>query len=419
MYISQKVLWLLSSHHILRNSSFVFVWIGNAVSELGGAFGTFCNSILIYQLTGSTMALGSMWLLYFIPSLLLQLFIGPFIDRWSRKWTMICSQWIRGLVFLLPLISLIAGVLEAWHIFAVQIIVGLITPVYTPANQAITPTIVSKDQLSTANGYIDGTVRLMTFCAPLLGGIVVENIGVKPTLIVVSVLLIISGTLLLFIKENRGTLPIRKSWLHQFLEGISYFFGQPVIVWLGVFLAFVQFGVGVTMVVTLPYITEELSGTYAQYGYFMAGFPLGYVIGSLLVGKIRFKSRRILMLGSLVVGGFTFISLGLNSSIAFAIFTEAVAGIAMAFFGVHNITICQQAVPNELMGKVSSVRLFIIRGAMPIGVIAGGVLSELWGIRPLYFFIGTIICTVSLLGMILPYFKFIDHVKLEAEVKQI
>ncbi|MET3697850.1 predicted MFS family arabinose efflux permease [Bacillus oleivorans] len=406
----------MSTDHVLKNRSFLFVWIGNAISELGGAFGTFCNSILIYQLTGSTLALGSMWLLYFIPSLLLQLFIGPFIDRWSRKWTMIFSQWTKGLICLLPLIALLLGVLEAWHIYAVQIMIGLITPVYIPANLAITPTIVPKEQLSTANGYIDGTVRLMTFCAPLMGGIVVEYIGVKPTLILVSTLLLISGTLLLFVKENRSFLSVRETWLKQFTEGISYFFGQPVIVWLGVFLAFVQFGVGVTMVVTLPYITDELSGTYAEYGYFMAGFPLGYVIGSMLVGKINFKSRRILMLGSLVVGGLTFISLGFNTSIAFAIFTETVAGVAMAFFGVHNITLCQQVVPNDLMGKVTSVRLFIIRGAMPIGVIAGGTLSELWGIRPLYFFIGSIICTVSLLGILLPYFKFIDQVKVESSV---
>lgn len=397
------------SNSILKNRSFLIVWIGNVISELGGAFGAFCNSILIYQLTDSTMALGSMWLLYFIPSLLLQLFIGPFIDRWSRKWTMIFSQWTRGLIFLVPLISLLIGNLEPWHIYLVQIIVGLITPIYVPANQAITPTIVSKDQLSAANGYLDGTVRLMVFFAPILGGIVIEYIGVKLALIFVSVLLIISGTLLLNIREAKTPQNVRKTWLEQFIEGISYFFKQPVIVWLGIFLAFVQFGVGVTMVITLPYITVELSGSYAEYGYFMAGFPLGYVIGSILVGKLNYKSRRILMLGALVIGGLTFISLALNNSIVFAIFTEVIAGIAMAFFGVHNITICQQIVPNDLMGKVTSVRLFIIRAAMPLGVLTGSLLSELWGIRPLYFLIGSIICSVSLLGILLPYFRFIDN----------
>lgn len=151
---------------IFKNRSFLSIWIGNGISELGGAFGTFCNSILIYQLTGSTLALGSMWLLYFIPSLVLQLFIGPFIDRWSRKWILIFSQMARGFVFLVPLFALWTDSLLPWHVYFVQIIIGLITPLYVPANQAITPSIVAKGQLETANAYLEGTARLMTFTAP-------------------------------------------------------------------------------------------------------------------------------------------------------------------------------------------------------------------------------------------------------------
>ncbi|ADU29103.1 MFS transporter [Evansella cellulosilytica] len=398
----------MKNEHVFRNPQFLFIWLGNAISELGGAFGTFCNSILIYQLTGSSMALGSMWLLYFIPSLILQLFIGPFIDKWSRKWIMVFAQWTRAIVFLLPLLAFISGDLQTWHIYVVQIIVGFITPFYVPANHAITPTIVSKSQLSTANAYIDGMVRLMSFLAPITGGIVIEYIGIIPTLSLVCIVLSTSGTLLLFIKEKSETLNVRKSWLEDFREGISFFFKQRIIVWLGIFLAFVQFGVGVTMVTTLPYITMSLSGSYADYGYFMAAFPIGYVIGTLVVGKITFKSRRLLMLGSLAIGGLTFIWLFFNQSIALAIPTEIIAGMAMAIFSVHNMTICQQTVPNHLMGKIFSVRLLIIRGAMPLGVLIGGLLSEILGVRPLYLIIGSIICTVSLIGMLHPYFKFID-----------
>lgn len=266
---------VLMKPSLLKNRSFISAWAGNGISELGGAFGTFCNSILVYQLTGSTLALGSMWLLYYLPSLIMQLFIGPYIDRWSRKWIMIVSQWTRGIAFLIPLTVLISGDLEVWHIYAVQCIVGLITPFYVPANHAITPNIVTKEQLQSANAYIDGTVRLMTFLSPIVAGIVIEYTGVHVTLIVVSLLLIISGFTLLFIQEQRINIEIRKTWLAEFSEGISFFFSQKIIVWLGVFLAFVQFGVGVTLVTTLPYITVELRGTYAEYGYFMAGFPIG------------------------------------------------------------------------------------------------------------------------------------------------
>ncbi|MCJ7841066.1 MFS transporter [Lederbergia sp. NSJ-179] len=401
---------------IFKNRSFVSTWLGNGISELGGAFGTFCNSILIYQLTGSTLALGSMWLLYFIPSLILQLFIGPYIDRWSRKWIMVLSQWIRGTIFIFPLATLISGYLEGWHIYAVQAIIGLVTPLYVPANQAIIPTIVPKEQLQSANACIDGTVRLMTFLSPILAGIVTEYIGVKFTLTLVSSLLILSGFTLLFIQEHENQLQVRKTWLADFREGISFFFTQRIIVWLGVFLTFVQFGVGVTMVTTLPYITEELGGTYAEYGYFMAGFPIGYIIGAMLVTRIKYKSRRFLMLGSLFVGGLTFMALCFNHSVPLAITTETIGGIVMAIFGIHNTTICQQTVPNNLMGKVFSVRLLIIRGAMPLGVLMGGILSDMLGVRPLYLLIGLIISAVSGVGMCLPYFKFIDGKNIQEKV---
>lgn len=394
---------------VLKNRSFFFMWIGSAISELGGAFGTLCNSILVYELTGSKTALSSMWLLYFIPSLILQLISGPHIDKWSRKWIMIFSQWMRASVFLLPLVMLVTNSVEVWHIYVVQIIVGLITPLYTPASQAITPSIVSKEQLQDANAYIDGMTRLMMFLAPVLGGIVIHFIGMKLTLFFVCVCLFISGGLLLFITEKRIKQELRKTWLEEFLHGFTYFFTKPVIVWLGIFLTFVQFGVGVTMVTNLPYIKDELSAGYAEYGYFMAGFPLGYVVGSMLVGKVKYRSRRLLMLGGLFVGGLTYISLGLNNSIIIAIVIEVIAGICIAFFNVHNTTICQQTVPSNMIGKVFSVRLFFIRSAMPLGVLLGGILSEMWGVRVLYFIIGSIICVTSLIGILLPYFKFLDE----------
>lgn len=385
------------------------MWIGSAISELGGAFGTLCNSILVYELTGSKTALSSMWLLYLIPSLILQLISGPFIDKWSRKWIMIFSQWMRASVFLLPLAMLVTSSIEVWHIYVVQIIVGLITPLYTPASQAITPTVVNKEQLQDANAYIDGMTRLMMFVAPVLGGIVIHFIGMKLTLFFVCVCLFISGGLLLFITEKRIKQELRKTWLEEFLHGFTYFFTKPIIVWLGIFLTFVQFGVGVTMVTNLPYIKDELSAGYAEYGYFMAGFPLGYVVGSILVGKVTYKSRRILMLGGLFIGGLTYISLGFNHSIIIAVIIEVIAGICISFFNVHNTTICQQTVPSNMIGKVFSVRLFFIRSAMPLGVLLGGILSEMWGVRVPYFIIGSIICVTSLIGILLPYFKFLDE----------
>ncbi|QTD39756.1 MFS transporter [Sporosarcina sp. Te-1] len=393
---------------ITRNKNFLLLCTGVTASELGGAFGTFTNSVLVYELTGSKLALGTMWLFYYVPSILFQLISGPLIDRWSRKWIMVISQWTRGFIFLLPLIVLELGTLETWHIYTVQIVISFITPLYVPANQALIPTIVSKEQLPAANAVLDGMTRMMLFMAPILGGIVIQTIGTQSTLLLVSSLLLCSGLLLVSLREERITLSIRKSWFGQLKEGIGYFFNMRVIVCLAVFLSFVQFGVGVTMVINLPYITDLLGGDYQDYGYFMAGFPFGYILGSLLIGKLQRFSRRYLMLGSLVIGGFTYIALGVAHSIPLAITIEVAAGVVMAIFSIHNLSICQQTIPNDMMGKIMSVRLAIIKLAMLLGILTGGAVSELWGIRPLYLSIGSIIVLVSLGGMAIPYFSLID-----------
>ncbi|MGQ7280407.1 MFS transporter [Brevibacillus thermoruber] len=335
----------------------------------------------------------------------------PFIDRWSRKWMMVCSQWSRGVVFLLPLIMLLLENLEPWHIYAVQIVTGLIQPLYVPASLAITPTILPKHLLHRSNSYMEGTALLMSVLAPALGGIVTERAGVTFTLLSICICFMGSGCLLLFLQESRSPQPIRATWLQQFLEGITYFLKQPILVWLGVFLAFVQFGVGVTMVVNLPYVTEELHGSYAEYGYVMASFPLGYVLGSMLVGRIQMQTgnRRMVMIGSLLIGGLTFMALGINPHLEWAILTETIAGMAMPFFHVYSTSLYQQTVPNEVMGSVFSVRLFIIRSAMPLGVLAGSSLSEWWGVRPLYLLIGVLISTMALIGMVSPFFRFLDE----------
>lgn len=204
------------------------MWIGNGISELAGAFGTFCNSLLIYEITGSTWALGSMWLLYFLPSLILQLFIGPYLDRWSRKWMMIFALWSRGIIFLFPLIGFVSDTLVPWHVYIVQIIIGLITPIYSPANQAILPNLVSKEQLSSANAYVEGMARLMTFTAPVVAGIVIEYIGIGSTLLFICTALMLSGCLLLGIMEVREEKVERKTWAVEFMEGVRYFFQQKM-----------------------------------------------------------------------------------------------------------------------------------------------------------------------------------------------
>lgn len=401
------------SQSVFTNRSFLCLWLGETVSELGGAIGALCNSLLLYELTGSKSAMGTLWLTYFIPSLILQLFIGPFIDRISRKYIMLCSQILRGIVFFLPALLMFLGQIEIWSLFVIQVVLGILQPLYVPAASSLLPTIVQQDRLTQANAWIDGTMRTMSFLAPTLGGLIIAYIGTVSTYIVVGILFLISAGSLSYLHEPSVVNPNKKTtWLKQIISGYQYFFKQRPLIWLGFFTSLVQFSVGVTMVINVPYIIEEFKGASFSYGLFMGSFPLGYAVGSFLVGKWRNKwSLRYIMLSGLFMGGLSFFLLGFVTSFPLAVLCEIFGGICFPFFNIHQTSLFQKIVPSQLMGQIFSVRLFLIRATMPLGILFATQMVEMSGIRFLYIMIGSFILIPALCGILLPFFSFLDKEK--------
>ncbi|RNB91462.1 MFS transporter [Brevibacillus fluminis] len=444
------------SRVLYRNPSFTSIWIGEAASSLGGSFGTVANSWLLFQITGTGLeaALGSMWLIYMLPSLLVQLVIGPYLDRWNKQRVMLFSQIARALLFCFPLLMSLNGHLQPWHIFVVSLGNGLIQPLYVPSSMALLPSLLDEKQLPQANAVIDGTSRLMMFLGPPAGGLLVALIGAPFTLTGIILLYLASGALLLRCRPiHQQQEQKRETWAAQLIAGFRYFFAHKQLVWLSVFLAFVQFAVGVTMVLYLPFVVQTLGGSSFTYGLFIAMFPLGYFLGSLLVPRfssgssrhsgsvlrtdsgqypnlslradprlrliprLRLHFRRwlgqglplrIVMLGSILLGGSTFFALSLVHHIWIALLIELFAGITSPFFQVHSTTLYQCTVPADMRGRVFSVRLLIIRSVMPLGTLFGSVCAPIWGIRPIFAFIGGVICLAAFVGVVVPWFRFLD-----------
>lgn len=68
----------------------------------------------------------------------------------------------------------------------------------------------------------------------------------------------------------------------------------------------------------------------------------------------------------------------------------------------RDTTLFQQVVPADLHGRIFSLRLFIIRSTMPLGVLAGGALAELWGTRPVFGLLGGMIVLLGIAGLMIP-----------------
>lgn len=90
--------------HLLRNRSFVALWLGQTISFVGDYFYWLAIPIMVERLTGSALQVGLSVIASTLPFLLLGPVAGVFVDRWDRKRTMIISDLLRGLLVLASLL---------------------------------------------------------------------------------------------------------------------------------------------------------------------------------------------------------------------------------------------------------------------------------------------------------------------------
>ena len=87
----------------------------------------------------------------------------------------------------------------------------------------------------------------------------------------------------------------------------------------------------------LPFVTERLGGSSAEYGLYMAAYPLGFMLGALYTGWIGEPSdRRRRMLGALFFQGGFMCLFAWTRSFPVALVPETGVGVCAALFTVQN-----------------------------------------------------------------------------------
>jgi hypothetical protein len=184
-------------------------------------------------------------------------------------------------------------------------------------------------------------------------------------------------------------------------KGYRLFFQYRTLVKLTFLSSTVHFAVGATLVLNIPFICGTLNGQAWEYGIFAGAFPIGYVIGTILLKRIP-KTNHSLYVG-LIGGGISFILLFFVQTIPLAWICELFGGIAFPVFNVQSVAIFQKEAPKDRLVQLSSVRLLFMRAMMPLGILFAS--SSLFSltIRQNYFIIGILIVLPASLLLFLSF----------------
>lgn len=383
--------------------SFISLWIGEIVSEFGGAAGGIVNGLLLYEITGSKEWMGALWLIYFLPSLALQGISSPFLNHVIKEKMLKNIQLIRSGAYLLPLLGYLSGedYITIIGLIILQCLLGLVQPIYASLSFSLLPDLCTEKELVQANSLLDGTLRLMSFIAPGITSLLLIFSPIYVIYIISSLMFLLSYISLLQIPQNsveKIATWSKKFWWEELKAGYFTFFQYPHLLKLTILSSIVQFAVGATMVINVPFIRGELNGQAWEYAVFSVTFPVGYAIGMLLLTKL--PKNNLLMYAGLTGGGLSFVLLYFVPTLPLAWACELIGGILFPLFNAQSAAYFQREAPRERLSQLSSIRLLFLRLTMPLGILFASVSFLGINTRLTYLLIGTFIVLPGLYFLI-------------------
>jgi MFS family permease len=356
-------------------------WSGQTVNNLGSSFTQFALPLLVYKLTGSAVNLALTTAAAFLPYLLFGLVIGAWVDRADRKRLMIATNLVSaGVIASVPLVAWL-GSLTVWWIYAVAFASTTMAVVFNTAEFAAIPSLVTSDNLVTANGRITASFSAAFVVGPLLGGALLAFFPVQNLLLIDAASFLVSTALLGLIRTSFNKAPAKSAVTQgirrDIVTGLRYVFGHPVLRAISIMMALVNF-VGVTRwSQVVLFAKERLAANDSQIGLLYSAGGLGVVVLGLVAGPLR---RRLSFgqaaLGALMANAVLLFFFAFNRWYWLALLLwGAQSGLAI-FFNINTGSLRQAITPNHLLGRVVSIAGVIAWSANPLGALLGGIAIE-------------------------------------------
>jgi DHA3 family macrolide efflux protein-like MFS transporter len=365
---------------VFRNPSFTRMWLAQLISTIGDSFTLIASGILIFRLTGSALSVGLMLMVTSIPTLLIGMIAGVFVDRVDRKKIMIVSDISRGI--LISLIPFLIKFNVGW-MYAIVFLTSAISTFFSPAYDSVIPEMASDEELTAANSMIAissfGSTAVGFAASGLLAAYSIELAFYIDAVTFFISALLISGIKImpLELEENTSVSLVVKN----LQGGLKYLFGSRVLRSLLIVSLLYSVMVGLSNTLLLPFATDALHATTFEYGLQEGLTSIGFVVGSFIMAKFasRLRDGLWIIVGMLGMGVSTLIY-SLSTSVVFAILFITVSGLMNAPLAIARRTMLQQNTEREVRGRVFGATRTLQNVLMLLGMGAAG-LADVFGPR--------------------------------------
>jgi MFS family permease len=294
----------------------------------------------------------------------------------------------------------LAGVAQAWQVYVIAALMGLVQVLDAPSRQSLTFRMVGPLELPNAISLNSGVFNGARIFGPALAGVLIAAAGAGVCFAVnaASYLAVLAGLLLMRPEEfhalKRRERP--RSLAAGLKEGISYA-RQDSRVWLTLTLVFVMSTFCLNFNVLLPVLAKQtLHSGPETFGILSAVFGVGALIGALVSAHLSRATMGTTALGG---AGFALCQLliaPVRTTLVVAVLLF-VAGIFFTTWSSNSNSLIQLSAPDHLRGRLIGLYFFAFAGTGTAGGIISGWLTAIGGTELAFAIAGLVGVATSLL----------------------
>ncbi|MED4129458.1 MFS transporter [Shouchella miscanthi] len=391
----------------MKNKNFISLFTGQTISNTGEQVYLIALPLIIYELTRSTLTMGTVSAIIAIPQLIFGLFIGVLIDKTNKKKIMVISVLIQFILMTLLAILSSFDSLTTNVIYIITFLYSLLSLIFLSTYRSIIPEIVNRKELLKANSYIQSSLSLVRVIGPIIAGGVIGLVGVGNSIFVNSLSFLILFILLINVsvptdvksriqQEDNINKSFIKSLFSDVSEGLVFIYNNKKIFSVISLSFFINIGLAISMSMMVFYLHGNTSVSISQLGYI---YSIGGVITfffTLMVPLINklYKNKLIIILVFCSVSGLALILLPITQNwISIGVVLGLVTG-GVTLASVYINTLIQVLTPNHLLGRVIITSQLLARLATPLALFFGGWASHFIISIPTLFIISGIIILI-------------------------
>jgi MFS family permease len=425
-----------STAAVLRNRPFLLLWLSQVATQIGVNMVLYALTVVVLEASNLSSAVSALFLTFLVPSVLFSALAGVYVDRIDRRLMLVVTNVLRAAV----LIGIWLVGADIGLVLILNTVFSIVTVFFAPAEAAMIPVLVPRQQLVAANGLFTLTLNgAFALGYALLGPLIVTlSGGPQPVIILVAILFGLAAVFCAILPADPPAPRERDSAraavteasqavtgvFGQLREGMVYIRDNRATAWSLAYLGISASLIGVVAVLGPSFARDTLGLAAKDLIVVVLPLGIGIVMGVLLLNNYGkyFTRRRAIEVGLVLLGillviltvagpvsriltgvgdEVPFVDLSvLTSLLSIVVAIGFLAGVCYGIVAISAQVQLQEDIPPDVRGRVFGVLNMLISVASILPIIVVGPIADLVGTTNVILTVAALVFVSGIFSMV-------------------